>query len=456
VRGTVDLLATAGDNSELGKLEFFRGITLLGQGASTSDGYALGWDTSDTPDGTYTLKARATDTAGNQTTSKYEVTVDNSSASPPASKSSFTLAPTGGTAPVKVSFTDTSVNQPARWLWDFGDGKTSRRQHPTHVYPAPGTYSVTLTASNGPGVSTSNRSITVGAFPRAGRVPGATRVLLVGDSITVNYCTILARKLRNDGYSVQVMGQGGKGLLSDDPQQLPKLQGFVSSFDPDKTVLEYIGNYRQDESTSPGVLPESPEFLDLWQARAYEATQRAGSRGGRVWWIDHPFIAPYFSQGPSSDEVRTGYHVLHASIPQTGYIDAFWPFGGPALDESLRSDGLHLNAAGMDLMSSLVRTAITDRNPDHSPPSPPSLSASIVSGAVELDWTRATDTGASGLVGYGILRGAQAIAHSYDPTALTFTDTTVQPGRSYTYRVTAYDGAGNAATGNAFTINVPG
>src|SRR5690606_30707756 len=34
------------------------------------------------------------------------------------------------------------------WLWDFGDGTTSTAQAPSHTYAAPGTYTVSLIASN--------------------------------------------------------------------------------------------------------------------------------------------------------------------------------------------------------------------------------------------------------------------------------------------------------------------
>ncbi|MES2388412.1 MAG: PKD domain-containing protein [Bacteroidota bacterium] len=47
-----------------------------------------------------------------------------------------------------VSFTDTSTNLPLTFLWRFGDGETSTERNPTHTYAQPGTYSVTLLATN--------------------------------------------------------------------------------------------------------------------------------------------------------------------------------------------------------------------------------------------------------------------------------------------------------------------
>ena len=67
----------------------------------------------------------------------------------------FTATPLSGTAPLAVSFTDASAGGPTAWSWNFGDGSTSTAQNPTHTYTAPGTYDVTLTASNATGDSAS-------------------------------------------------------------------------------------------------------------------------------------------------------------------------------------------------------------------------------------------------------------------------------------------------------------
>jgi PKD repeat protein len=47
-----------------------------------------------------------------------------------------------------VGFHDYSANGPSSWLWYFGDGTTSTQQHPQHIYPANGVYTVKLVVSN--------------------------------------------------------------------------------------------------------------------------------------------------------------------------------------------------------------------------------------------------------------------------------------------------------------------
>ena len=49
----------------------------------------------------------------------------------------FSATPAAGTAPLSVSFTDTSTGSPTSWAWDFGDGATSMLRNPVHTYAAP-------------------------------------------------------------------------------------------------------------------------------------------------------------------------------------------------------------------------------------------------------------------------------------------------------------------------------
>ncbi|MBN1194675.1 MAG: PKD domain-containing protein, partial [Methanomicrobiaceae archaeon] len=71
--------------------------------------------------------------------------------SPPAA--AFTASPVAGMAPLTVQFTDNSEN-PAAWLWDFGDGTHDTSDAPSHEYTESGWYSPALTVTNSRGSDT--------------------------------------------------------------------------------------------------------------------------------------------------------------------------------------------------------------------------------------------------------------------------------------------------------------
>ena len=70
----------------------------------------------------------------------------------------FTGTPISGTAPLTVTFTDASTNDPTAWSWSFGDGTSSTARNPVKTYADPGTYTVTLTASNVAGSDSKTRT----------------------------------------------------------------------------------------------------------------------------------------------------------------------------------------------------------------------------------------------------------------------------------------------------------
>ncbi len=59
-----------------------------------------------------------------------------------------------------VTFTDNSPVA-VSWFWDFGDGVTSTQQNPIHLYGAIGTYTVTLTISDGTCSATTTQQVII-------------------------------------------------------------------------------------------------------------------------------------------------------------------------------------------------------------------------------------------------------------------------------------------------------
>jgi PKD repeat protein len=76
-----------------------------------------------------------------------------------------------------IHFTDLSTNNPSDWKWDFGDGTAGTGQNPDHVYHQPGSYDVTLTASDAfTTISHTKKDyITVVSTPHADFVADKTR-----------------------------------------------------------------------------------------------------------------------------------------------------------------------------------------------------------------------------------------------------------------------------------------
>ena len=67
-------------------------------------------------------------------------------------------APTMNTAPLTISFTNTSSGDNLSYNWNFGDGQTSTLQNPTHTFQA-GAWEVTLTVTNENGSDTTSATI---------------------------------------------------------------------------------------------------------------------------------------------------------------------------------------------------------------------------------------------------------------------------------------------------------
>ncbi|MEZ5566623.1 MAG: fibronectin type III domain-containing protein [Gammaproteobacteria bacterium] len=93
--------------------------------------------------------------------------------------------------------------------------------------------------------------------------------------------------------------------------------------------------------------------------------------------------------------------------------------------------------------------------PDTTAPTvPQNLTGTTVgTSRVDLSWSAATDTGGSGLAGYRVYRnGGSTPLASVSSTG--YSDTGLSPNTTYTYRVSAYDAAGNESTPSAPPLSI--
>ncbi|WP_406658051.1 PKD domain-containing protein [Methanolobus sp. ZRKC2] len=131
---------------------------------NTSNGEGS-WVTDLTDAGTYYIEFNVSDGYGSVDSQVMNITLNNV-VTPVAN---FSASVTSGTAPLTVTFTDNSSNNPTAWSWDFGDGANSSHQSPIHTFNAVGTYDVSLNASNFAGSNlSSNMTITVTTVPSSG------------------------------------------------------------------------------------------------------------------------------------------------------------------------------------------------------------------------------------------------------------------------------------------------
>jgi glucose/arabinose dehydrogenase len=166
---------------------FIRRIEPSGQGPATT--FATGWtgvDVELTPAGELAYAAFGDGSPATGSIRRIVYTPANQS---PTAR--ITATPTAGAAPLNVSFNGGASSDPdgdpLTYAWSFGDG-TPGSAGPTtsHTYQSAGTYTATLTVSDGRGGQNSATvQISVGNTPPDARITGDT-MYTAGESFTLN------------------------------------------------------------------------------------------------------------------------------------------------------------------------------------------------------------------------------------------------------------------------------
>jgi gliding motility-associated-like protein len=136
--------------------------------------------------GTYTVKLVVTNASGIDSVIKTDFIVVSDKPTV-----NFSANNAAGCFPFLVTFTDQSMPVSGAitdWEWDFGDGNVSTDQSPTHIYTAPGNFTVTLKVTNSAGcvnVTTKTGYIRVNESPQAGF--NSTSSASCNPPVTVNF-----------------------------------------------------------------------------------------------------------------------------------------------------------------------------------------------------------------------------------------------------------------------------
>jgi PKD repeat protein len=208
-----------------------------------------------TTPGIYPVALQAYNTGGYNSMRKTGYITVTGSSAPVAS---FTGTPTYGTAPLTVTFTDSSTGSPTSWSWSFGDGNISSVRNPVFTYAIPGNYTVLLTATNAVGSDTKTAANyitvndasgvdTVGVFRNGSfylKDATAFGYGLTGDSP-------IAGDWDGDGVDTGGVFRNGSFYLKDGPS-------FSYGLTGDKPVA---GNWTGDRTTEVGVFRDGMFFL---------------------------------------------------------------------------------------------------------------------------------------------------------------------------------------------------
>lgn len=222
--------------------------------------------------GTYTVTMIATSNEGCSDTITHIVTIF------PLPVPNFLHISAAGCGPLVVNFTDSSYiaqGSVIAWFWDFGDGKSSTLENPSHTYEASGTYNVTLTVTSNNGCENSitvPNIVTVYPAPIAEFEPDPAQTSIIHPEFNFT-------NLTSGGLTYQWTFGDGTGNSQFEPNHMYADTGTYM-------VTLYVTNSYGCRDTVKHPVRVLPEF---------------------EWWVPNAF-------SPNEDGVNDGFNVKGISI----------------------------------------------------------------------------------------------------------------------------------------------
>lgn len=401
-------------------------VDFIGSG-STDDGSIVGydWDFGDgspsssvmnpshiyNSPGNFTATLTVTDNDGLTDSDTENIIVVNQ---PPMAMAS--AGTTSGTAPLEVTFSSAGSTDLdgtiESYSWDFGDGNNSSDINPTHTYNSAGTFIATLTVTDDLGGTDSASTDPIVVDPPPFVDQYATSDIFGSGTVTGNYTNTHA----NEGSveSIRERESGGK------PSKRHSYLEHVWTFNvqPGNMVTLFINAWTTDTSDN-----EEMVFAYSTNGGSSYTDVLTINNTSDVSLVSVPL--PFDTQGNVRIRVRDTDRSQGNRSLDTVYIDEMF--------------------------------IQTENQPGTAPNAPTNLGAvAVSSGQVDLDWIQ----NSGDEYGFRIERSDDGgstfnLVDTVGENLTAYSDVTVSPNSTYTYRTAAYNGSGQSAYSNQAVATTP-
>ena len=247
----------------------------------------------------------------------------------------FSAVPLSGVAPLEVRFTNNSTGNITSWLWNFGDGGTSTVQNPIHTYDSSGSFTVTLTVSDGSNENTISMTNYIVVYDNKPKAAFTAAPLSGASPLEVQFTD------KSEGNIISWLWNFGNGDTSleqnpiityqDTGKYSVSLQIKDNADSSEITKTDYINVYpanvlRADFSAEPlkGDIPLTVQFTDL---SINNPTSWLWKFGDDSTSFEQNPVHVYYTYKKYTVELTVSNGVEQSTMSKEDYIMAYPPSG---------------------------------------------------------------------------------------------------------------------------------
>ena len=431
VSGSVSLAATANDDTAVAKVAFLVDGTVVG--TATAAPYTFSWDSTTVPDGTHTVMSQAYDTSGNSAESEpISVTTLNADTTPPTAPTALVATASSATS-VSLTWTAATDDNGVTTYLVFRDGtqvgtSTSTSYSDTNLTQLT-PYTYTVYATDGAG------NVGPASDPSTATTPDGTPPTAPA-TLTASYVSLNQVNL---AWSAATDNVGVTGyVLTRNGVQISQSTGltFTDSGLTDGTTYSYsISAVDAAGNVGPTTLATltTPDLTPPTAPATFTATAAPPNQVNLAW-------------SAATDNVGvTGYQLSRDGVQIKQLTGLTYSDAGLVVGSTHTYSIVAVDAAGNVGTAKTATVTVSDTTP---PTAPASFTALVVPpNQVNLVWTAATDN--VGVTGYVLSRGGVQLKQL---TGLTYSDTGLVMGTTYTYSIVAVDASGNLSPAKTVTV----